>query len=163
MKNVLLTLFVILLGLAATAAMAQDDGEVTEPGFHNGPGECQFVDEDGDGFNDLAPDADGDGIPNGLDPDYVPAGDGTAEQAQWGRLEEFLAHFGMQTMTREGIQTQAEYGPGDGSGPAGPNDEMDGFGPGSATGDGPNGSDSSDNGNAGEETGGGRDDRGSGR
>jgi len=30
----------------------------------------RFVDEDGDGFNDNAPDHDGDGIPNGLDPDY---------------------------------------------------------------------------------------------
>lgn len=34
---------------------------------HNGVG---FVDEDGDGYNDNAPDADGDGIPNGLDEDY---------------------------------------------------------------------------------------------
>jgi len=31
---------------------------------------AQFVDEDGDGYNDNAPDDDGDGIPNGLDPDY---------------------------------------------------------------------------------------------
>ncbi len=30
-----------------------------------------FVDLDGDGYNDNAPDADGDGIPNGLDPDWV--------------------------------------------------------------------------------------------
>ena len=30
----------------------------------------KFVDKDGDGFNDNAPDHDGDGIPNGLDPDY---------------------------------------------------------------------------------------------
>ena len=29
-----------------------------------------FVDEDGDGYNDNAPDHDGDGIPNGLDPDW---------------------------------------------------------------------------------------------
>ncbi|MBU2491842.1 MAG: hypothetical protein KJ571_04395 [Bacteroidetes bacterium] len=29
-----------------------------------------FVDENGDGYNDNAPDHDGDGIPNGLDPDY---------------------------------------------------------------------------------------------
>jgi len=35
-----------------------------------------FVDEDGDGYNDNAPDADGDGIPNGQDEDYVPAGNG---------------------------------------------------------------------------------------
>lgn len=31
----------------------------------------RFVDENGDGYNDNAPDADGDGIPNGLDPDYA--------------------------------------------------------------------------------------------
>lgn len=31
----------------------------------------KFVDENGDGYNDNAPDHDGDGIPNGLDPDYL--------------------------------------------------------------------------------------------
>lgn len=31
----------------------------------------QFVDKNGDGYNDNAPDHDGDGIPNGLDPDYL--------------------------------------------------------------------------------------------
>jgi len=30
----------------------------------------QFIDNDGDGYNDNAPDHDGDGIPNGLDPDW---------------------------------------------------------------------------------------------
>ena len=30
-----------------------------------------FVDKDGDGYNDNAPDHDGDGIPNGLDPDWT--------------------------------------------------------------------------------------------
>jgi len=30
-----------------------------------------FVDADGDGYNDNAPDHDGDGIPNGLDPDFT--------------------------------------------------------------------------------------------
>jgi len=30
-----------------------------------------FVDEDGDGYNDNAPDHDGDGIPNGLDADWL--------------------------------------------------------------------------------------------
>jgi len=29
-----------------------------------------FIDKDGDGYNDNAPDHDGDGIPNGLDPDW---------------------------------------------------------------------------------------------
>lgn len=35
-----------------------------------------FVDVNGDGYNDNAPDADGDGIPNGQDPDYVRSGSG---------------------------------------------------------------------------------------
>ena len=49
----------------------------------------QYIDADGDGICDLcdgcipAPkgdDADGDGIPNGQDPDYVPPKDGTGQQ-----------------------------------------------------------------------------------
>lgn len=31
----------------------------------------RFVDNNGDGYNDNAPDHDGDGIPNGVDPDYT--------------------------------------------------------------------------------------------
>ena len=36
-----------------------------------------FVDENGDGVNDLARDHDGDGIPNGQDPDWAAPKDGT--------------------------------------------------------------------------------------
>ena len=40
-----------------------------------------FIDLDGDGFSDNAPDHDDDGIPNGLDPDYIKsAQDGTGYQ-----------------------------------------------------------------------------------
>ncbi|MCF7902533.1 MAG: hypothetical protein K9M19_03820 [Candidatus Marinimicrobia bacterium] len=35
------------------------------------------MDADGDGFNDNAPDADGDGIPNGQDDDYAGTCDGS--------------------------------------------------------------------------------------
>ncbi len=46
-------------------------------GTANGPG--TFVDADGDGINDLAPDSDGDGIVNHLDDDYErPSGTGQA-------------------------------------------------------------------------------------
>jgi hypothetical protein len=41
-----------------------------------------FIDENGDGINDLARDADGDGIPNGQDPDWVKPQDGTGYQQQ---------------------------------------------------------------------------------
>lgn len=40
-----------------------------------------FVDENGDGINDLARDADGDGVPNCQDPDWAKPQDGTGYQA----------------------------------------------------------------------------------
>ncbi len=57
-------------------------GQPGQPGQQGQPGMHQpmhgkmhhgnrFVDKDGDGYNDNAPDHDGDGIPNGLDPDYM--------------------------------------------------------------------------------------------
>lgn len=47
----------------------QSKGQVQNQNqIQHGP---RFVDEDGDGYNDNAPDHDGDGIPNGLDPDYT--------------------------------------------------------------------------------------------
>ncbi len=41
-----------------------------------------FIDENGDGLNDLSRDADGDGVPNGQDPDWVRPQDGTGNQAR---------------------------------------------------------------------------------
>jgi len=41
-----------------------------------------FVDENGDGINDLARDHDGDGVPNGQDPDWAKPEDGTGYKAQ---------------------------------------------------------------------------------
>ena len=60
-----------MIFMGPTGAMAQTcEGDGTN-----------FVDLDGDGFNDNAPDHDGDGIPNGLDPDYIKnAQDGTGLQ-----------------------------------------------------------------------------------
>jgi hypothetical protein len=44
--------------------------------------ETRFVDENGDGINDLARDADGDGIPNGQDPDWTKPLDGSGYKDQ---------------------------------------------------------------------------------
>ncbi len=44
-----------------------------------------FIDEDGDGINDYARDDDGDGIPNGQDPDYQKPMDGTGYKHMYGR------------------------------------------------------------------------------
>lgn len=95
----------------------------------HGPG---FVDENGDGYNDNAPDHDGDGIPNGLDPDYTGAknrsgkgakgfvdanGDGINDNIQAAR-------------NGKGKSGKSGYGPGDGSG-------KKGIGPKDGTGNGP--------------------------
>ncbi len=67
MRSILsVTAFFLLANLAAFAQDSLKTGQDQETVKH-GP---RFVDEDGDGFNDNAPDHDGDGIPNGLDPDY---------------------------------------------------------------------------------------------
>ncbi|MDQ7063713.1 MAG: hypothetical protein Q9P90_05635 [candidate division KSB1 bacterium] len=50
-----------------TRAQNQVKGQPGQPMHHGN----RFVDKDGDGYNDNAPDHDGDGIPNGLDPDYT--------------------------------------------------------------------------------------------
>jgi len=64
-----LTLGVVFL-MGGPAAHA---GEGSPVEVAHGP---NFVDEDGDGYNDNAPDHDGDGIPNGHDSDYVKPGTG---------------------------------------------------------------------------------------
>jgi hypothetical protein len=68
MKQKYLLLFVLIF-LICGSLSAQDTTQTKD----QNPADTEktkFVDLDGDGFNDYAPDHDGDGIPNGLDPDY---------------------------------------------------------------------------------------------
>lgn len=76
-----------------------------------------FVDLNGDGFNDNAPDIDGDGIPNGQDPDYVRPQDGTGQKKMYGKNSQTT--FGGN-----------KYGPGKGTG-------NNGIGPRNGSGNGP--------------------------
>ena len=131
-------LAILLTALLAVGANAQDFG----PGNGDGTGVCRFIDEDGDGFNDLAPDADGDGIPNSLDPDYVKPRDGTGLMNRWAHKygELFSKYFGQDAMS---AMSGFAYGPGDGSGiGTGPGDGT-GFGPGTSAGDSPGSGDGS--------------------
>ena len=130
MKHPTIILLAILLtALLAVGANAQDNG----PG--NGDGMCRFIDEDGDGFNDLAPDADGDGIPNGLDPDYVKPEDGTGLMNRWVHRygELFRRYLGDDVFAAMSEMDGNHYGPGDGTGMG----EGSGFGPGMGAGDSP--------------------------
>ena len=83
-KTLLTVLIVASVGLSvglltAVSASAQTDDATPATHQHG----YRFIDEDGDGFNDNAPDADGDGIPNGQDPDYVKPEDGTGQHKAW--------------------------------------------------------------------------------
>ncbi len=129
-------LAIVAIAALSSPLYAQCDGSGTGDGsFGNGVG--GFLDENGDGYNDLAPDADGDGIPNGLDPDYAPPMDGTGNRLDAGTGAGGEDGF----MYRESykwkhlLTTQAGFGPGDGTGNGGtgPGDGT-GFGPGDGTG-----------------------------
>ena len=107
----------LMVGMAA----AQD-----EDSFGQGGEVCRFVDEDGDGFNDLAPDDDGDGIPNGLDPDYVRPKDGTGQKRQHMWLGGIVSRmFGRAIQFQ---QNEQAFGTGPGPG------MNSGFGPGESSG-----------------------------
>ncbi len=128
-RNLITLLAAIFVLMLASVASAQDFG----PGQGNGV--CQFIDEDGDGFNDLAPDADGDGIPNGMDDDFVKPEDGTGNMygfGQGGGMGEKNLDFakGEGMGQGAGAGSGKGYGVGDGSGiGTGPGDGT-GFGPG---------------------------------
>ncbi len=62
--------FTILSIFISSSLFAQDSTKVKSSSVSNNQNR-KFVDNDGDGYNDNAPDHDGDGIPNGLDPDYI--------------------------------------------------------------------------------------------
>jgi type II secretory pathway pseudopilin PulG len=69
-----------------------------------------FVDENGDGINDLARDADGDGIPNGQDPDWTKPLDGSGykDQNRIGRPDDTEMTRGQKT----GKVTTSNFGKG---------------------------------------------------
>ncbi len=72
----LLAAGILLAGTLAFAALNDETapGPLTRKGILQRYG---FIDEDGDGINDLARDSDNDGIPNCVDPDWARPQDGT--------------------------------------------------------------------------------------
>jgi hypothetical protein len=85
MKSVKLLPFVLATLLITTTSALATDG--TPAPIQHGP---RFVDLNGDGFNDNAPDFDGDGIPNGLDSDYVRPHDGSSSRHAWAQKRAFM-------------------------------------------------------------------------
>ncbi len=145
MKTHLIITALAILAIAAfgTPVLAQNGTDILLGGFTVGG----FLDENGDGFNDLAPDADGDGIPNGLDPDYAPPADGTGYQLGTGTangggdgvcdgdgVPDGSSFIHMFKYEHQNGGNSTGFGPGDGTGNGGegPGDGT-GFGPGDGT------------------------------
>ncbi len=76
--------FTTLLAAALLLLIPIAQAQTTTPPVQHG---VNFVDENGDGYNDNAPDADGDGIPNGQDPDYVKPADGSGAKQGKGQAQ----------------------------------------------------------------------------
>jgi hypothetical protein len=122
-RIILSALAILAIASFSSPVFAQNDG-----GFGYNVG--GFLDENGDGYNDLAPDADGDGIPNGLDSDYAPPLDGTGNRMNIDTGcgdDGFVYRNAFQYKQGEGT---TGFGPGDGTGDG----IGDGFGPGDGTG-----------------------------
>ena len=74
MKKININIIVIISVILSGISFAQDSTQFKKgKGIKKHPKSNykHFVDADGDGYNDNAPDHDGDGIPNGIDPDYI--------------------------------------------------------------------------------------------
>lgn len=78
-------LFTLALALAAVTGASADDQTTTDTTASTVVHGRHFVDANGDGYNDNAPDDDGDGIPNGQDPDYTRPQDGTGKHLGAGK------------------------------------------------------------------------------
>ena len=116
----LIALFALFVLYSNISAQTQNP---TPPAQHG----KNFVDKNGDGYNDNAPDHDGDGIPNGVDPDY------TGPKYQKGKFVD-LNGDGINDNAGKGKRGKKSgkrgYGPGDGTGNSG-------VGPKNGTGNGP--------------------------
>jgi hypothetical protein len=124
MKKLIALFAVTMLVLSYTNISAQSDTTTTNPPIQHGK---NFVDNNGDGYNDNAPDDDGDGIPNGLDPDYTGPklqrnkfvdlnGDGINDNAGKGKRNGKSSKGGYGTCNGTGIQTNSGTGTQTGTG-----------------------------------------------
>jgi hypothetical protein len=69
-KETLIFISITLIMSFSFQSLPAQDTTGTEKSTNNKSSGQQFIDKNGDGYNDNAPDHDGDGIPNGLDSDW---------------------------------------------------------------------------------------------
>lgn len=124
MKKLIALFAVAVLVFSYTTISAQSDTSKTTPPAQHGK---NFVDNNGDGYNDNAPDDDGDGIPNGVDPDYTGPklqrnkfidlnGDGINDNAGKGKRNGKSGKGGYGTCNGTSVQTNSGTGTQTGTG-----------------------------------------------
>ncbi len=91
----------MIFGLVLFVSLFITSSDTSAQQFKGKKAGVGFVDLNGDGINDNAKDADGDGIPNCLDPDFVRPMDGSGNKFMNGKNGKF---------------GRGGYGPGDGTG-----------------------------------------------
>ena len=108
---VFVSIFLFVLATVGGEAVAQP--AMNRPVTGHGP---TFIDEDGDGFNDNAPDHDGDGIPNGRDADYTRPKDGSGRLQGQGNAQASLQGQGNSRVSGQGNARGNGRGAGRGAG-----------------------------------------------
>lgn len=78
----MILIFSVLIFFPTGFLSAQDSTKAKDKNSNIQHGQ-HFIDKDGDGYNDNAPDHDNDGIPNGLDPDWKKEKGQKGKQKRW--------------------------------------------------------------------------------
>lgn len=90
----------LIVGMTFSFAQdkAQDQGRAKVQAKNAYRHQFRFIDENGDGIADVLRDHDGDGVPNGQDPDWTRPEDGTGYQVQnrYGKGTEGAGRSGLQ-------------------------------------------------------------------
>jgi len=101
MKKILaIAIGVLIVGLTLSFSRGKAQDQVLDKvqAKHTYRHQFRFIDENGDGIADVLRDHDGDGIPNGQDPDWTRPGDGTGypDQNRYGKGTEWAGRAGLQ-------------------------------------------------------------------
>jgi hypothetical protein len=122
-KTVLVGSILILgLGLFVSSVFAQVDKNALQTRTRAQERvRTMFVDENGDGINDLIRDHDNDGIPNCQDPDWKRTQDGSGYMSRFGKANGGWNgnHAGWNNASFRGMGGQFGFGVCDGTGPKG--------------------------------------------
>ena len=112
-KTFIILIFNVLIFFPTGFLSAQDSTKAKDKNTNIQHGQ-HFIDKDGDGYNDNAPDHDNDGIPNGLDPDWQKEKGHKRSQNRWRYIDLDGDGINDNLQTNQKVQTpEHQYRQGD--------------------------------------------------